>query len=90
MFRFCETCIGYCAYFLCSLTKNCFIKTTSSSYYLKLRPFIFKSFPNFANFSLMFLIDLFLIKRRVYLRRQNGIYSNEQPTCLNENGVDAK
>ena len=47
-----------------NLIKNLLVKTLFASYYLKLSPPMFlKCFLILPNFSLMFLIDMFLIKK---------------------------
>ena len=52
--------------FLDSLIKNLLVKIVFESYYLKLGlPMFHKRFLILPNFSLIFLIDTFLIKREI-------------------------
>ena len=64
MLRLCEACNGFSFYFHASLIKNLLAKTAYMSYYSKLslqaaKAYVSKFLPNF---SLMFVIYLFLIK----------------------------
>ena len=64
MLRFCEACNRCSFYFLASMIKICIVKTAFAGSYLKLcQPMFLKGLPTF---SLMFLIDMFLIKENVY------------------------
>ena len=51
-------------YFLASLIKNLLVKIVFASYYLKLSLPVSSFLPNF---SLMFLIDIILMKKRAYV-----------------------
>ena len=67
IFRFCEAINGCVFYFHASLIKNLLAKTVFASYYLKHSlPMFLKCFFILPNFSLIFLIDMFLIKNNVY------------------------
>ena len=66
MLRFREACNGCSFYFLACFDKIFAGKNSFVSVHLKLSlPMVLKCFLIFPNFSLMFLLDMFLIKKRV-------------------------
>ena len=66
-----EACNGCSFNFLASLIRNLLVKTYFTSYYLNLSLPVYSKtfFYILSNFSLVFLIDMFLLKKRVVFLR---------------------